>query len=182
MRVTNLPDNIELAPIAGPPTEGSGLRLPTERLDAQALNVMRAGHALSMVIMPPLVALVLYGLHRWLGFHGGWVIGVPLALFLLEGISLVVLPQIDVRNWYYEIREDEVDTLHGIWIKERRIVPMSRIQHVNVNQGPVQRRYGLATVEYFTAAGRSEIPQLAIERAAEVRDQIAALAKVHDEL
>jgi membrane protein YdbS with pleckstrin-like domain len=59
---------------------------------------------------------------------------------------------------------------------------MSRIQHVDTERGPIQRRYGLSTVKFFTAAGAMEIPQLSAGRADEVRDQIAALAKVHDDI
>ena len=86
------------------------------------------------------------------------------------------------RQWRFEIREDEVDLLHGIVVRTRQIVPMSRIQHVDTTRGPLQRRYGLASVVFYTAAGSMTIPALSVERAADVRDRIAALAKVHDDL
>lgn len=173
---------IELAPKAQPVPDAPALRRPADRLDPRALPVMRINQSVTVIVGPLLALGIGFVLERWLGFGMAWVYGAAIFLFITDLALTFILPQIDYRNWYYEIREDEVDTLHGIWMKERRIVPMSRIQHVNVNQGPVQRRYGLATVEYSTAAGVSQIPQLDIEKAAEVRDQIAALAKVHDDL
>jgi membrane protein YdbS with pleckstrin-like domain len=67
-------------------------------------------------------------------------------------------------------------------VKTRQLIPMSRIQHVDTRRGPLQQRFGLSSVVFYTAAGSMEIPALSQERAADVRDRIAELAKVHDDL
>ncbi len=64
----------------------------------------------------------------------------------------------------------------------RTLVPMARVQHVDTRRGPLQRRLGLSTVVFYTAAGPNEIPQLAAATAAEVRDRIAELTRTADEL
>ena len=64
----------------------------------------------------------------------------------------------------------------------RTLVPMARVQHVDTRRGPLQRRFGLSTVVFYTAAGPNEIPQLATATAAEVRDRIAELTREADEL
>ncbi len=64
----------------------------------------------------------------------------------------------------------------------RTLVPMARVQHVDTRRGPLQRRLGLSTVVFYTAAGPNEIPQLASGTAAEVRDRIAELTREADEL
>jgi membrane protein YdbS with pleckstrin-like domain len=56
------------------------------------------------------------------------------------------------------------------------------VQHVDTRRGPLQRRLGLSTVVFYTAAGPNEIPQLAKDTAAEVRDRIAELTRTADEL
>lgn len=56
------------------------------------------------------------------------------------------------------------------------------MQHVDTRRGPLQRRLGLSTVVFYTAAGPNEIPQLASGSAAEVRDRIAELTREADEL
>ena len=59
---------------------------------------------------------------------------------------------------------------------------MARVQHVDTRRGPLQRRPGLSTVVFYTAAGLNEIPQLAQRTATEVRDRIAELTRTADEL
>jgi hypothetical protein len=129
------------------------------------------------------MTLALALLARWL-FDLGWAwVALPVAAVLALGIAwMVITPSIRYNQWRFEIREDEVDLLHGILVRTRQIVPMSRIQHVDTTRGPVQRRYNLASVVFYTAAGSMMIPELSVDRAAEVRDQIAALAKVQDDL
>lgn len=155
---------------------------PTERLDPRSRRVWMIGDLIGAVVSTAIIAVILYLLNRWLDFGRAWVIGVPAALGLLQLVWAIVRPEIEFRQWRFEIREDEVDLLHGVITRTRQVVPMSRIQHVDTERGPIQRRYGLSTVKFFTAAGGMEIPQLSAERADTVRDQIATLAKVHDDL
>ncbi len=115
-------------------------------------------------------------------FHWAWAAAATGFVLALSLTWAIVSPSIRYEQWRFEIREDEVDLLHGLVVRTRQIVPMSRIQHVDTTRGPIQRRYGLASVVFYTAAGGMTIPELSDERAASVRDQIAALAKVHDDL
>ena len=88
--------------------------------------------------------------------------------------SLVgVAPDLRWRRWRYEIRPDEVDLQRGILWISRTLVPLARIQHVDTRQRPLQRRFGLSTVVFYTAAGPNQIPELSTPVAAEVRDRIA---------
>jgi uncharacterized protein len=155
---------------------------PTEKLDPRSRRVWMIGDLIGAVIMTAAAAGIAFLLDLWLEFGRGWVIGVPLALGIVLVAWACVRPEIEFRQWRFEIREDEVDLLHGVITRTRQVVPMSRIQHVDTERGPLQRRYGLSTVKFFTAAGAMEIPQLSAGRADEVRDQIAALAKVHDDI
>lgn len=164
------------------PAETTGIREPREKLDPRSRRVWFMNEMVWAVISSAIVFGITYGLHLIFDIHMGWVIGLT-ALMAIRGLVWSwVGPELEFRQWRFEIREDEVDLLHGIITRTRQIVPMSRIQHVDTKRGPLQRRYGLSTVQFFTAAGSMEIPQLSVERAAEVRDQIAALAKVHDDL
>jgi membrane protein YdbS with pleckstrin-like domain len=118
------------------------------------------------------------------------VVGVPVQLGilpLLAALGLFVLlagvvPDLRWRWWRYEIREDEVDLQRGIVWVSRTLVPLARIQHVDTRQGPLQRRFGLATVVFYTAAGPNRIPELSTPVAGGVRDRIAELTREQDEL
>jgi membrane protein YdbS with pleckstrin-like domain len=75
-----------------------------------------------------------------------------------------------------------VDIQRGVLTITRTRVPMTRIQHVDTRRGPLEQRFGLATVILYTAAGANEIPALDLAVADIVRDRIATLANTHDDV
>jgi uncharacterized protein len=155
---------------------------PAEWLDPRAKKLWRITGTLGTL---PLLALGVFV--SWVSLQ---VVEVPFLLGVLPflaalGLSVVlagVIPDLRWRRWRYEIREDEVDLQRGIFWINRTLVPLARIQHVDTRQGPLQRRFGLATVVFYTAAGPNEIPELSAPVAAGVRDRIAELTREQDEL
>ncbi len=155
---------------------------PAERLDPRARTLWRITGALGAL---PLVAG---------GAFASWVLlrvaDLPLLfgiLPLLAALALFValasvVPGLRWRRWRYEIREDEVDLQRGILWITRTLVPLARIQHVDTQSGPLQRRFNLATVVFYTAAGANRIPELSAPVAAGARDRIAELTREQDEL
>ena len=63
------------------------------------------------------------------------------------------------------------------------IVPYGRMQFVDVTAGPMERLFGLATVQLHTAAAASDakIPGLPPAEAARLRDRLAALGEARAE-
>ena len=155
---------------------------PAERLDPRAKKLWRITGTLGTL---PLLAVGAFA--SWASLR---VVGVAFFLGVLPFLAAAalfvvlvgVLPGLRWRRWRYEIREDEVDLQRGIFWINRTLVPLARIQHVDTRQGPLQRRFGLATVVFYTAAGPNEIPELSTPVAAEVRDRIAELTREQDEL
>lgn len=95
-------------------------------------------------------------------------------------VSVFVLPTVRFRRWRYEIFEQEIYIQHGILITSRTLVPMIRVQHVDTKQGPILKKYQLASVTISTAATTHEIPALLEEDASDLRDRISALARVDE--
>ena len=155
---------------------------PEERLDSRAIRLWRLTAALGMtplVIGGGVAMQVLLRLDQ----TPAWIALLPLLLAILLGIVTIgVVPPLRWRMWRYEIRPDEIDLQRGILWIERTLVPLARIQHVDTRQGPLQRRFGLSTVVFYTAAGPNQIPELSTPVASEVRDRIAVLTGEQDEL
>jgi uncharacterized protein len=155
---------------------------PAERLDPRAKTLWRVTGALGAL---PLLAG---------GAFASWILSriadLPLPLSILPFLAAAtlfillasVVPDLRWRRWRYEIREDEVDLQRGIVWVSRTLVPLARIQHVDTQSGPLQRRFNLATVVFYTAAGANQIPELSAPVAAEARDRIAELTREQDEL
>lgn len=77
-------------------------------------------------------------------------------------VDVGVVPQWRYRVHRWEISDTAVYTLTGWFDQERRIAPISRIQTVDTERGPLERLLGLATVTVTTAssAGAVRIPAL----------------------
>lgn len=155
---------------------------PSERLDPRAKTVWRISNVMW--------AVPLLGAGAFAGWFARSVVGAPLLVWLipilgallLAVFSVFVTPTLSWRRWRYEIRPDEVDLQRGIFWVTRTLVPLARIQHVDTQNGPLQRYFGLSTVVFYTAAGANRIPELSAPIAAEVRDRIAELTREQDEL
>jgi uncharacterized protein len=101
---------------------------------------------------------------------------------VVAGIGVFAIPELRWRRWRYEVRDEEIDLVHGTLRITRTLVPMLRVQHVDTTQGPIDQALGLATVVVHTAAGATTIPALEEAHAARLRDRIASLARTADEL
>jgi membrane protein YdbS with pleckstrin-like domain len=80
------------------------------------------------------------------GFGLLWVLGnLIFALFLQRW------PAVVYRHTSYGIDERGLEIRRGVIWKRVVNVPRSRVQHTDVSQGPLERRYGLGTLVIYTA-------------------------------
>jgi membrane protein YdbS with pleckstrin-like domain len=154
---------------------------PRERLDPRAVRAWRIEGAISALVWL-LLAIGISVLLWWVD-QPLYFVALPL---VLAGVAALVhvwlVPAVRWRRWYYAVTEREIDLQQGLLVVTRTLVPMTRVQHVDTRQGPILRHYGLATVQIATAAGTQQIPALAVEVAESLRDRIAALAGVADDV
>jgi membrane protein YdbS with pleckstrin-like domain len=121
-----------------------------------------------------LVALVV------LGMTLGWAYGVLALLVAVGGFAWSsVLIGRNQRSWKYAEREDELLVSHGILFRQLVVVPYGRMQFVDVAAGPLERAFGIATVELHTAtpATDAKIPGLHPDEAGRLRDRLSALGQ-----
>jgi membrane protein YdbS with pleckstrin-like domain len=83
------------------------------------------------------------------------------------------------RAWGYAERADDLLVRRGILVRRLSVVPYGRMQFVDVTAGPVDRLFGLATVQLHTAAAATDarIPGLTVQEAHRLRDRLAALGE-----
>ena len=97
-------------------------------------------------------------------------------LLLVASIWLVYWrPPRLYRSWGYRIDERVLETRSGLLFQVRRLLPLTRLQHVDLHRGPIERAYGLATLVLHTAGtqeARITIPGLDQETAARLRDHL----------
>lgn len=111
-----------------------------------------------------------------------WIGAILIGLWILQVIfGIWLIPKIRHHIWRYEVFENEIEIQHGLIRVTRVIVPMVRVQHVDTSQGPLLRRYRLASVQISTVATVHDIPALELEEADELRDYISRLARVTED-
>ncbi|MFD9406273.1 PH domain-containing protein [Streptomyces sp. NPDC059989] len=83
------------------------------------------------------------------------------------------------RSWRYAERADDLLISRGVLWREQTVVPYGRMQLVEVASGPLERRFGLASVQLHTAAAATDakIPGLAPAEAERLRDHLTALGE-----
>ena len=102
---------------------------------------------------------------------------------LLAGLTAAVTAGAVLRrrvlSWGYAERDDDLLVVRGVLVRRLSVVPYGRMQFLDVTAGPVERAFGLATVQLHTAAAASDarIPGLAAAEAARLRDRLAALGE-----
>ncbi len=115
-----------------------------------------------------------------LGMTLSWVYGVLALLVAVGGFAWSsALIGRNQRSWKYAEREDELLVSHGILFRELVVVPYGRMQFVDVAAGPLERAFGIATVELHTAtpATDAKIPGLHPDEASRLRDRLSALGQ-----
>jgi len=150
-----------------------------KRIDPRSVQARRAEGWAAVVVCLIVVAGAFrladrFGWPAWISVAAA---GAAAAISVWE---LIVAPGAMYRSWRYRVSEKDIELHHGLWSRYRTIVPMSRIQHVHSKQGPIQKRYGLATVTFSTAAGSHHIPGISEAEAERVRGRIAEWAGVAD--
>jgi len=123
-----------------------------------------------------LVAVVA-GIGGWL--VGWWVAALAVALGAVAVGWGMWLVDRNWRAWGYAERDDDLLVTHGVLFRKLTVVPYGRMQFVDVQSGPLERRLGLATVQLHTASPASDarIPGLPPDEAARLRDRLAALGE-----
>ena len=79
----------------------------------------------------------------------------------------------------YALREQDLLFHSGLWWHKTTAVAFSRVQHIDMTHGPLERKYQMATLKLFTAGGSSadlKVPGLPEEDARRIRAHILAKA------
>jgi membrane protein YdbS with pleckstrin-like domain len=72
--------------------------------------------------------------------------------YLIVSILTVAIGKGSFRRKSYAIREHDIIYKSGWIIQKIHAVPFNRIQHASVRVGPIDRKFGLASLTLFTAA------------------------------
>jgi membrane protein YdbS with pleckstrin-like domain len=148
------------------------LRPPRHQVSPRAIRywTARAGAGWAVVLIAEAVWLVVAS--------GGrkWPALALAATAVIAAAHVAVMPRWRFAVHRWEAARDAVYTQSGWFDQERRIAPVSRIQTVDTERGPLEQLFGLSSVTVTTAsaAGALEIKGLDREVADRLVDELTA--------
>ena len=105
------------------------------------------------------------------------LVWLPLGVVLLAllGWGWLVIGR-NARWWAYAERDEDLYVKHGVLFRALVVVPYGRMQYVDVQAGPLEQLFKIASVHLHTASpGTSaRIPGLPADEAARLRDRLTS--------
>ena len=114
----------------------------------------------------------------------------PLIIGLASGVWLTIslISYWIIHNSFkrkaYALREKDAMYRSGWIFRELKVCPFNRIQHCSVHAGPLERRWGLASISLYTAGSEGSdlrIPGLTEASAATIREFIMQKVRTEED-
>lgn len=160
----------------------SEISTPQNRLSKDAVKVWRIRETIESIIGWIVLGVLLYLDHLFLWKEWiGWILVIIAIFSVLEAIwSIFIKPNLLYKNWRYGVDEEFLQLKSGAINEVHQLVPMTKIQSVSTNQGPLLRKYGLYSISIETMGSSHSIPALPKDVAIELRNRIAHFAKIKE--
>lgn len=114
------------------------------------------------------------------GEYTAYIIGGIGILYLL----LVLYTYFGYYQRGYAVRQHDILYKKGLFWRSKMVIPFARIQHCEIDQGPIDRMFGLCSIKIFTAGGNSSdiaIPGLLPNDANKLKEYIIVKSGADEE-
>ncbi|WP_335870972.1 PH domain-containing protein [Bacillus sp. 2205SS5-2] len=158
------------------------LEAPRQQVSPLAVKVWRSSAVISLVVTLSVLFILLYLANHfdWYDWISPILIGI-LGLSVLYSIyEIFIYPIYMHKTWRFDVNEEFIQLKFGALEKTHVLIPMTKVQYVNTQQGPLLRRFNLASITIGTTSSTHTIPAIPAEEAESLRNYIANLAKVRD--
>ena len=120
----------------------------------------------ALFCIPAAIGAKALKLPLWYGVGAGALVAI--------GIMALSISFVDRqwKNWTYELREGDLVLNWGVLWKTRRCVARDRVQHVDINEGPLDRRFGLVQLSIYAVGQIGTIPGLSPQEAEFLKEQL----------
>ncbi len=151
--------------------------LPMYPLDTRFIQVEVIGGMILTAAVSLMGAVGLSVLWISMGFGTVWFVLVACALGIVGVLIFFtfVWPKIEFRHYRWRLDEQSLEIHRGVWFQHRISVPLGRVQHADVSQGPLLRRFDLGKLTIHTAGtsnAQIELSGLSHELALQLRDRL----------
>lgn len=112
-----------------------------------------------------------------------WILWAIVGGILLFFAFISIISLLGFKHKAYALREHDMLYKSGLIFRKTIALPFNRIQHSEINQGPIERKFNLARLSIFTAGGHNSdlaIPGLLNEDAQEIKSFIIQKSAKHE--
>lgn len=140
------------------------------KMHEDSIQLMKIGATLTLCFF--IVVEYILWFVQWMGWipvhpyvYTG-IVAIALVLFLLD---YVIFPKLTYDTTLYALNEEEIITLDGVFNKEKLIVPYITIQNVELEQGPIMKRYHIKSLRVITAENSLSIKYIHEDEAEQLK-------------
>lgn len=139
------------------------LRPPAHQVSPRAVRWWQLRALLMLLVLagPQAVVLIALGSDA-----PGWLMATTVATAVAVAVYGALVPPLLYRIHRWEVTPEAVYTLSGWLVREWRIAPISRVQTVDTEHGPLQQLLKLASVTVTTASARGPVKIRGLEERA----------------
>ena len=150
------------------------------KLDKQSLSVQYAPLNrllnLSFILFVAVIGITLY-FQTFIDLSNAFISTLPFVIWAIAilGFLLTGYSHAADQAKFYSLRELDLHYFSGLLFRKVVSQPITRIQHIELKRGPIERKYGLATLQVFSAGGEMhtfQIPGLPVDTAQQIRQFI----------
>ncbi|WP_397539984.1 PH domain-containing protein [Rummeliibacillus pycnus] len=155
---------------------------PKTKLPKKAKMAWRISNIISNIIMLVILIIlnVVAGYFDWWQWLQ-WLLLILVVLGVMYTLWDVTLsPYLIQKHWRYDIDDEFIKLKYGRLFESSELIPMTKVQSVLLEQGPILRWFGLYNIEINTMGTMHEIPGISADEAYILRDQIAVFAKIRE--
>jgi membrane protein YdbS with pleckstrin-like domain len=171
-----LTEELAAGPVS-PPDPGLADGVPRQ-LAPQFIRFGQIGGAIFTAVVS--LGALITGLVLWLTAElPRWasLLILPAWLFVTAFLAWIAYawPRRTYRHTFYVLDVDGLEIRTGVWWRDVMSIPRSRVQHIDVSQGPLERSFGLGRLIVYTAGtehSRVELPGLDHATALRLRDHL----------
>lgn len=146
------------------------------------MNVLIIAKAIFLLILfASIVVIILFSPVRPYAMENLWAIGIVLILYYAFSF-LSTIKGFQYKS--YALRKKDIIYKSGWLWRSVTTVPFNRVQHVSIDQGPVERNFDLSKLKIYTAGGSASdmtIPGLSPSTADYLKEFIVKKTQADEE-
>lgn len=147
------------------------------RVDPRSVAFERTVGAIfaGLLTVGAIVGLIVLWLMIGLDWIFWLVCGAAILILLALFVVVIFWPAVAYRHAQWRLDDDGLEIHTGVFWRHRICIPLGRVQHADVSQGPLQRPFGLGKLTVHTAGTQNshvDLDGLAHPIALKLRDRL----------